>query len=607
MTISVDEIVRLYTERMSASAMEVASMRELTAAYDGSVAVPLPELDRNERVAVANLIATGLDQQAMRIASQLPDVFFPALKPGIKASEANARDSRMAVLGWWDASEMDLKLGRRARWLIGYACAPAKLCWNAVDGVPRWVLRDPLSTFPARGDDPDCMVPDDCLYGFKRSLGWLQHHYPDQYTVLSKGKDHRPDTLFELIEYNDCEETVLVVVGRARDPYDRGQFGMVSHVELDRAPNRAGVPLTFVPGRITLSQKRQGAFDGLIGIFQQQAKLMALEVIAVTRGVFPDTWGVSRANEQVQIRQIANGRRNIPGQIDGGELVQLPFQPGYKTDQTIDRLERAMRTEGGIPADVTGESASNVRTGRRGQDILSATIDFNIAEAQKILARSLQHENKAAIAMAKAYAGGTPKSFYVGLSMNRAQKVEYTPDKTFTSDFHTVSYVLPGSDPASAAVGIGQRLGMGEMSLHTGRQLDPWIDDPEAEADWIIAEKLEGALLASVVQQAQSGQLGVADVARIMDAVKSDRLSLDQAVLQVQKAKQTEQATAGAPGTPEGPVAPGAPEAQPGLTPPGAAAPQAGTMGPTPNQQGLAALLGALKTGAQSPVPSQAA
>ena len=604
MAITVAEIVELYTERQQAQGPLIAQMRELTMAYEGSVAVPLPELDRNEKVAVANLIAQGLDQTAMRIASTLPDVWFPPTRPGVDLQEKNARISRQAVLGWWDASEMDLKLGRRARWLIGYACSPVQLCWDDKRGCPKWKLRDPTQLFPARGEDPDCMVPDNAIYAFKRSLSWLRTHYPDETLKLQKGKDARPDHLFELLEYSDSDECVLVVVGRARDPYDRqGQWGTQPYMELERAPNRVGTPLTFVPGRLTL-HGRHGAYDGLIGLYQQQAKLMALEVIAVTRGIFPDEWLVSRPNEMARVVQMANGRKGVLGQIEGGEIMPITVQPGYKTEGTIDRIERYMRVEGGIPAEYGGESTTNVRTGRRGDSILSATVDFPVQEAQRVLARSMQHENSAAINMAKAYSPNRARTFYIGRS---SQRVDYVPSKNLVSDVNLVVYPASGSDINQLVVGLGQRLGLGEMSLYTAMRLDPMVDDPDHEKDLVIAEKLEAALLNGIAQQVQAGQLGAADVAQIVAAVREDRSTLEDAVLKVQKAKQAEQATSGPPGTPTGPVAPGAPEAQPGLTPPGQAPPAAGTIGPAPNQQGLAQLLGALKSGAQSPVPRTAA
>jgi hypothetical protein len=47
---------------------------------------------------------------------------------------------------------------------------------------------------------------------------------------------------------------------------------------------------------------------------------------------------------------------------------------------------------------------------------------------------------------------------------------------------------------------------MGTMSHRTFMRNDPMIDDPEAEHDQIIGERLEQAILASIEQQAVAGR-----------------------------------------------------------------------------------------------------
>ena len=60
-------------------------------------------------------------------------------------------------------------------------------------------------------------------------------------------------------------------------------------VELERVPNPLGQTPVVCAQRISLDGA-QGQFDGILGMYQMQARLMALEVIAVQKGVFPDTW-----------------------------------------------------------------------------------------------------------------------------------------------------------------------------------------------------------------------------------------------------------------------------------------------------------------------------
>ncbi len=79
---TVEEIVALYNERVEAQGPVLSRMREVRDLANGEVIIPLSELDRNARTNVANLLVQGLDQTSMRIASTMPNPYFPPLKPG---------------------------------------------------------------------------------------------------------------------------------------------------------------------------------------------------------------------------------------------------------------------------------------------------------------------------------------------------------------------------------------------------------------------------------------------------------------------------------------------------------------------------------------------
>ena len=163
---SIESIITMLIERKTAYGPVLNQMMKLRDAYNGDIIVPLPEMDRNERSSVANLISTGLDQTAMRIASTTPNVFFPPLKPGDRASEKRAAVRRRATLGWWDANKMGLKLRRRARFMIGYASSPVVLRPDPKRGIAKWEVRSPLTAYPALSEDIDCITPTDCIFWF---------------------------------------------------------------------------------------------------------------------------------------------------------------------------------------------------------------------------------------------------------------------------------------------------------------------------------------------------------------------------------------------------------------------------------------------------------
>tara|TARA_B100000287_G_scaffold49248_1_gene43640 strand:+ start:193 stop:1959 length:1767 start_codon:yes stop_codon:yes gene_type:complete len=586
---SIDEIMAIYTARSRANDSAKARMRELRDYYNGDVIVPLPELNSDEQSAVANLLAQGLDQTAMRIASTSPDIFCPPTDTRTKRARENASIRRRALFGWWENSRMDLQLAKRARHLIGYATTCAQLRFNPKVGAPEWHLRDPLTTFPAQMLGVDDLRPRDVIFAYERPLSWLKKQYPEAARRFAAEGKADADQKIDLIEYIDGEEQVLIG-SRAPIPTtmfsqpDEDNKGIV--IELERAINPMGQTPVVCAERISLDNA-QGQFDGILGMYQMQARLMALEVIAVQKGVFPDTWLVGRQGETPQIVNPADGLTGEVGVVRGGDLRDMQMQPGYMTNPAIDRLERAQRLTAGIPQEFGGESTSNIRTGRRGDAVLSAVVDFTVQEAQRIMARSLQEENKIAIDMAKAYAGNRPRSFYVS-TKNVKGRVDYRANENFDSTDNVVSYSHPGADINNLVIGGGQRVGMGTMSKHSFMAIDPLVDDPEFEHDTVIGEQLEQALLSSVQQQAAEGIIPPADLARIMDLVTNDQMELAGAVEKVQKEAQERQAEM---------VDPLAPEAQPGLALPGMGA-ESMPAEPLPGDEGMAPsleeLIGAL-------------
>jgi len=582
---SLETIAAILAERQAKQGPIIESMRQLRDAYNGDLVIPLPELDRKEKSAVANLITTGLDQTAMRIASTMPSVYYPALEEGNNASEKRARTRKRATMAWWEANKMPLKMRRRARWLIGYASSPVIIRPDTKWGAARWDIRDPLNTFPSVGEDPDQITPSDCIFTYSRSRAWLQERYPDALANL-KSVNPKPTDIIGIVEYTDAEVTVLMATSSAKqNPWESMVRG-APHVELERVQNRTGLCLAVVPGRITLDRP-MGQFDSLVGMYNLQSKLMALEVIAVERGIFPDTYLVSRPGETARfVAGPFDGRTGQVNVVSGGDIREMAANPGFATNGMMDRIERAQRIGSGTPAEFGGESTSNVRTGKRGDAILSAVVDFPIQEAQEIFAASLQEENKRAIAIAKTYFGNERKSFYVS-SRGAKGHVDYVPNKDFEDDNNVVTYSHSGADANSLVVGLGQRIGIGIMSKQTAQEIDPFISDPEAEKDRVISESLEAALLQSIQTQAAQGAIPPSDVAAIVALVGSDKMDLAAAVTKIHEQAQARQATpapTGAPETMPGLGAPGMGAEQPAQQPPGQA--------PQPGLQELLASLG---------------
>jgi len=175
--ISAEDVRGLYAQRKNDRQAIIGQMTQVRDLYNADLAVPLPELDSNEKPAVTNLLKQGIDGTAQRITSTMPDVYFPAAKPGQTRSEQQAQVARRAVLGWWQRNDMNNIMARRARHFLGYSISPVVLRPDRTLRHARWEVRDPLTCYPAPSL-LDNMTPANVIFAFTRGVDWLLRNHP---------------------------------------------------------------------------------------------------------------------------------------------------------------------------------------------------------------------------------------------------------------------------------------------------------------------------------------------------------------------------------------------------------------------------------------------
>ncbi len=565
--------------------------RETLQFFEGRVAVPLPEMDRNERTAIANLMAQGIVAQANRIASTQPTPRFP--DGTTKSSHDRARKKRKAMMGMWDENMLDLKDQQRARWLMAYASSPVLIrpSWSGTQWSVRWELRSPLSTYPAPTPSHLDMTPPDVIFATTRLASALESEWTARAGALRVARGFDPsrptDMSVTMLEFVSGDEYVAFVAGQQRESsmslYSdevvtrEGQWA----VELTRVPNRVGRCLAIVPNSVGLEQP-MSKYEGMKGLYQQEARLNALQYRAIANDVDPALWFVENDQGSGSIVTPADGPAGVVGHVRGGALQNLHQTPGQLTFQMIDRLERAQRLEGGVPADLGGESGSNIRTARRGSELLAAVLDFPTQEAQMILAKSRKLEDDLAMDCCLEYYANETRSW---------GGFEFKPSDTFVKgEWHEVTYSLPGADANGLVIRVGQLVGTGLMSERTGRDLIPDIKDGEAEGDQVMFEQITKGLLAEFMQPDPTGQFNIVFKNRVAELVRDNKYDLVDAISAVQKEVQSQQATT------TGTVEPGAPEAQPGIAPPGVGVEAATATPPANDLKGLSSLLSQLRS-----------
>lgn len=600
--LSVSGLLELWTQRERAAGPRKARDRETLEMFEGRMAVPLPEMDQLTKAAVANLLKQGGTAKAQRIGSVPPMILFPA--GASRAAQRRARNKTKALQGMWDENGLRLQRRQRARWLLYYATSPVVIRPRFIDGKwsVRWELRSALSAYPSPTTSHLDMAPRDTIFATTLSAAQAETAWPDRRAQIRNMRGFNPDrpadTLVTLVEYCGPDAYICAAVGTKgdgvyADPLDStvAAAGNRFAVELERVENRVGRSYAVVPNSISLEQPL-GDYEGMKGMYQMQAALMAKEYRYVSNTVDPSVWFVE-SDTGGEIVTVADGPGGVVGHVRGGQLVPLNPPAGVGTNTMIDRLERGQRLDGGVPADLGGESATNIRTGRRGADILSAVLDFPIQEAQEILAASQWLEDNLAIDIALEYFP----------TLNRSWGgFDFVPNKTFEKgDWHEVSYALAGADADGQVIRIGQLVGTGLMSEDTGRELIPDIKNPELEKDRVVASQIRKGILNEFMQPSQPGVPGTFDLvakAQVADLVETDKLELAQAILKVQRDTQVQQ-------SPDvNPVSPGSPEAQPGIAGP---TQQAGVAAPESSLAGLESLLGQLRLSQRSEPQEQAA
>ena len=527
---SAEEIRRIFDTRKSTQGQAHSRMREVSKVYNDQIYLPLPELNKAERPAVPNLAQQGLDQTAMRIASVLPSVACPSTRPGIDLQDRRAKKRREAILGWWQFSRMNMIMRKRARHFIGYAAAPVVIKPCSDHRAPRWHVYDPTHAWPSTWGDPTDLVPDDCIFAAQRTGMWLRSHHPEEYSKLRKSENFSDTDEYTILEYYDAEQYSMLAIGADEvDQYSSNSptdGGVARQVMLGTVPNRAGKCPVVFPSRVNLDGSR-GQFDGILGMYQTQAMLMALQVLATYKGVFAETWIQDIANDRAEIEQTPNPVAGIPGIIHGGSVQKYPVDPQFQTNEAMDRLEYAQRSTASIPAEYGGYGGTNVRTGRRGAQVMGAAVDFPIQEAQEVLAMSLEQENKIAIGIDKAYFGGESKSYYLSWGKDDSH-VTYRPDEVFDTDANRVSYAYAGADQNALIIELGQRLGLETLSRESFMELDPMVKNVELERDKVRVDQIETALLARLQSEAANPESTITpmDFAKLMQLIKSDRMEL---------------------------------------------------------------------------------
>lgn len=628
--LDLSDLYTLYTDRRAAHAAAAQVMVALAGVYDGELRNRIEELDEVSESSVPNIVAQGVDAYAEFTAEAQPTPMCPAVRPNITSSRRRAEQRSQVIEGWWQGSKMHLLDYQRFRYYYGFGTMPVIVRSDPkIAGIPRFHALNPIGVLPGYRVDPYSPEVPDCFVVTQHPAKTIHDNYGIRFPA-----ETRPDMMLEVVEYVDAEQITVFCTGAVgpatpfhpmtgrTSVYDGGlglgTYGGYwsergTHIErlpnqgtdrwlvtLSSSPNFAGRCLVSCPGVISLS-KVTGFVNGILGKHNLHARLTAMTIKAIAKGILPNEWVLLDPNTNGEgIVREADGVRNIRGIIDGGQIVVPQINPGYQTFPLLDRLESYQRDEAGISTELGGSSGSNIRTRARGEEVSGMSIDRRVREAHVIAEAAREHEARLGIDVAKGYGGSRPRSFTVS-DRRQAKPVTYVATDLFENDDVIVRYPLAGTNLQGQIIMASQSIGTGMLSVDTARRMNPLAEADEATK--INVEAAETVLRANIQMLVESSP---ADAAFLVKRLKSGD-SLEDVWEAVQKRIQERQATVAPEGEPLGPAFPGSPEAQPGLGEPGVANAPASIPEPPQSIQNLAALVSNSRNIARGPAPREMA
>jgi hypothetical protein len=617
-------IIHAMNYRRTVQGQALRSMIEVRDQYNGEMVTPMPDVkgEPDSKQIAPALLNDAVDNLARRAGSLRPQIFCPALDPtkdtGPRSLEYAALRRRAFYASWHYSGIYEVLLRKAFRQYAGYG----SWCFNVVpefrEGRARIELRDPLSCYPDLAIVDQLTQPVNIGFMFPRSRAWILDRYgmgnPGMAYAL-KNSDRDSSDIFDVIEWVDQEAIVIGVLGPRYQSYNTAYPQWpIGGFELKRWVNKAGMVPVSIPYRVTLD-KIMGSVNLIVGIVNMMAKMTLLDYFAAEKAVFPDLVIMGRDGVPRLVgNRWKDGREGEPNIIEGAnETKFLQSAPGPMSQQTIDHLERAARLTSGNPAMFGGEATGNIRSGQTVSQLGNYSVDPIVQEAQDLMGRSLTIVNQAIAGVEKGYFGAKKQVFFSGWPADDGV-VEYVPRTHFETDNQTVRYPYPGTDMQGLTVIAGQLVGAGLMSKHAGRVLHPAIESPELEEHLITCERIDDAMIQSLLQQAISGAMPAIDFAEIKRQVKHG-IPIEDAIDAAHKSAQTRQASVpqgppgpdGLPLPAQGPGGGPPPSAMPGLAMPGAGAesqpaPQIGPVAPSlGNLQGILGALKAAPGGAAPP------
>jgi hypothetical protein len=535
----------------------IRKMQEIQYHYEADIVLPMVDVvdEPNMPDLTPSLITDVVDGLSLRAASVKPSIYSPALDPykevGVRSKQM-ATDRRRILSATYHNSGWALLRRRYFRHLNAYDTASifVEPCFRT--GMPKVRVRDPLRTFPEVRALETMEAPEHVAFITRYSGDYLRARFPQvRGEVGGPISEHDTTELWDVFEWVDSEQIRMGLLGPIYSNgdhiyHDFTQFSGPWMPLTDPVPNLTGMCTAITPGAVSL-HRIGNRLNSLLENAKWQSKLLALDILAQEKAVFPDMYIMANRGQSPRLAdgEWHDGRDGDINIItDADRVGTLNQMPDPRTSQMVDRLERNFRVSAGLSPMFGGETpGSALRTGKALNEMAGISVDPRILELHEIDETWMPKVNQAILACYKGYWPDKKYTLFSGWSGDRGQ-VEFVPSKTIETTDNTVSYSIPGADIVQVTQVLGSMLGAKTISAETFQRHHPWIEDPHAEQTRIVDETLERGAIEGMLQQVIKGQIPMSVFARIRKKMQDGQKDVFQATVEIDEEIREEQAQA---------------------------------------------------------------
>lgn len=487
-------------------------MLVMTSVVDGTLLTSTTPDDEDQPNNSPNLIQVGIEDTA-ESAALMPTVRVVPAGPLI---EQKRQATMMEKIGtsYLTQAGGHVFLIRCLMDLISYGffCVTASL--DKESGLPRIDVREAVGVYPEPGWRPGDSTRR-CLFARSIYKSQLPQKYQDKLAMAEHDMVSilgQQQTQIILVEWYDEDEIVIGALYSKSIASLSPTQGEFMPVELERFQHGFQLCPVTLGQRVSLDHEPRGQFDQVVEPMLAHARLMTMAIDYADQAVYSDMW-------------VKDPLGPIP--LGGGGVIQLgpngsigrvqPAVTSLSLFNELDRLTDAIHLGGRWPKSRPGEIDQSIASAKFLESSVGM-MNTAIRTYHEILTRSFGLVLNNAFKIDQSY--GSETATAVGVLKNQEFVVQYDPKKDIDPKARVmIEYGLGlGRDPSQSAVLHIQYNQAGMISLETVQESIEGITDVDRERRRLDVEKLEGMLMAKLMQDVESGQIPTSVLFKIADA-----------------------------------------------------------------------------------------